>query len=252
MFNSQPLVSLQDIGQTTPCVIVDEVLTHPQSLVDFSTHHWPAFEPAAHNAFPGPELPLSSSAVARLVECFLTHAAALLDAGDVIDAHGRLSMVTLQPHQLRPIQRVCHRDRLASQPDEKVLAAVLYLFRDPTLGGTGFFRSKLPLSEINERMRRWAAMDALAFEQDTGWCADYMTTSNAYFDRQAVVAPRFNRMIFYDGSQFHCSQIERPERLTCDPSTGRLTLNMFMRCKRRGHGAFEASPSPTYAFSSRA
>jgi hypothetical protein len=34
------------------------------------------------------------------------------------------------------------------------------------------------------------------------------------------VTPRWNRVIFYDGSLFHCSHIPAPERLSDDPGAG--------------------------------
>jgi Rps23 Pro-64 3,4-dihydroxylase Tpa1-like proline 4-hydroxylase len=60
----------------------------------------------------------------------------------------------------------------------------------------------------------------------------YMTASNEWFEQVATVPAKFNRAIFYDGSVFHAAQIERPQLLTDDPATGRLTLNGFFRYRR--------------------
>jgi hypothetical protein len=233
MINLRPTVSYRDIGGPTPCVILDDVIEDPQALIDLALRHRAAFAPAAHNAFPGPELPLPQSVVARFTECFSQHARGAVGARRVVEAHGRMSIVALPPERLSPIQRVCHRDRLAAATDECVAAAVVYLFRDELLGGTAFYAPRHPPEVVNRRMSEWAAMDGAAFERDTGWPAAYMTTSNQWFERSAVVEPRFNRMICYDGSQFHSSHIAHPQRLTDDPNQGRLTLNLFLRCKRR-------------------
>ena len=141
-------------------------------------------------------------------------------------------MVTLQPAQLAPIQRVCHRDRLAAADDQCVGAGVLYLFRDEALGGTNFFGAREPPDAINARMRHWSTIDNAQFTQETGWPAAYMTRSNQHFERTAVAPPRFNRLIFYDGSRFHGSHIEQPARLCDEPARGRLTLNLFFVCRR--------------------
>jgi hypothetical protein len=233
MFNLHPRVSQRAIGVGSPCVVIDDVLDEPHTLIDLSVRHQAAFAPASHNAFPGPELPLPDNVVARFVECFAQHARSALGARRVVQANGRLSLVTLQPVQLSPIQRVCHRDRLAAHDDECVAAAVIYLFSDERLGGTAFFSPQEPLNLINERMHRWAAMDNDTFHRETGWVPAYMTTTNEYFKREAVVEPKFNRMICYDGSLFHCSHIEHPELLNSDPAAGRLTVNLFLLCRRQ-------------------
>ncbi len=59
-----------------------------------------------------------------------------------------------------------------------------------------------------------------------------MDGSNAYFDCVARVPPAWNRMILYDAGFFHSGDIGRPDLLTSDPATGRLTLNCFFTCRR--------------------
>ena len=54
-----------------------------------------------------------------------------------------------------------------------------------------------------------------------------------WFEKVGTVPPRWNRVIFYDGSLFHCSDIPEPGRLSPDPRQGRLTLNGFFTCRRR-------------------
>jgi hypothetical protein len=233
VFNPRPTVSQLPIGDGAVCVVLDEALLDPQALVELSVRHREAFVPAGGNAFPGLELPLPPGVVERFSECFAEHARNTLDARRVLSATGRLSMVTLQAQQLAPIQRVCHRDRLAVGDDQRVGAGVLYLFHDETLGGTNFFSPREPLDGINARMQRWSAIDNAEFTQETGWPAGYMTRSNQHFELNTVVPPRFNRLIFYDGACFHGSHIEQPDRLSDDPARGRLTLNLFFVCRRR-------------------
>ena len=48
-------------------------------------------------------------------------------------------MVTTPPEQLDPRQWQCHRDRVSTDPGAIYVASVLYLFRDPALGGTSFY-----------------------------------------------------------------------------------------------------------------
>lgn len=233
MFNPQPTVSRVPVGDGAECIVLDNALEDPQALVDLALRHRDAFMPATGNAFPGLELPLPPSAVDRFCEYFAQHARGALDVRRVLSATGRLSMVMLQPQQLAPLQRLCHRDRLAATDDQCVGAGVLYLFRDEALGGTNFFVPREPLDAINARMRQWSVIDNAQFTHQTGWPAAYMTASNQHFEMTAVVPPRFNRLIFYDGARFHGSHVEQPDRLSDDPARGRLTVNLFFVCRRR-------------------
>ena len=56
---------------------------------------------------------------------------------------------------------------------------------------------------------------------------------NLGLDIVAPCANCFNRLLFYDGGAvFHGSDIAAPERLSDDPSRGRLTWNGFFVCRR--------------------
>ena len=232
MLNPHPAVASLDIGGATPCIVIDDALSDPQALVDLAALHREAFDAPTRNAYPGIELPLPGTLVERFSEHFAVHARRRLGARRVLDAHGRLSMVTLQPQELSPLQRVCHRDRMFTSADQCAIAAVLYLFHDEALGGTSFFSPKQGLPETEALMDGWNRMDAPRFEQETGLAPGYMTASNPHFSLLRTVAPRWNRLIYYDGGQFHNSHIEHPALLSGEPGRGRLTVNLFFRCSR--------------------
>jgi Family of unknown function (DUF6445) len=233
VFNPRPTVSQMPFGDGAVCVVIDDALEDPQALVDLSVQHRGAFTRAQANAFPGLELPLPDGAIDRFSECFAQHARGVVGARRVLSATGRLSMVSLLPSQLTPVQRVCHRDRLGIAADQCVGAGVLYLFHDAALGGTSFFRPRPEAGDIEQHMRHWSAIDNAMFDLETGLVPAYMTQSNAYFEKTGEVQARWNRLIFYDGRRFHTSHIEQPQRLNDDPSRGRLTMNLFFVCRRR-------------------
>jgi hypothetical protein len=197
-----------------------------------AVRHREAFDAPRYNAYPGLELPLPASMVDRFCEVLSLHARRHLGARRVLDAHGRLSLVTLPPEQLSPLQRLCHRDRLFVSPQRCALAAVVYLFHDERLGGTSFFNPRQGAAETDELMQQWARMDRTRFEQATGVGPAYLTRDSPHFRLAAVVPPRWNRMICYDGSRFHNRHIEHPELLSSDPAAGRLTINVFFQCSR--------------------
>jgi hypothetical protein len=236
VFNPQPVVSKVPIADDAVGVVIDEALTDPQALVDLSVRHRAAFAPSERNAFPGLELPLPQAVLDRFGECFAQHARGVLGARRTLSAAGRLSMVTLLPEQLSPMQRVCHRDRLAARADECVAAGVLYLFRDEALGGTAFYRPRPEAGDIEARMQHWSRIDNAQFTRETGWPPAYMTHGNTVFDKTGELPARWNRLVFYDGSRFHCSHIREPQRLSDDPARGRLTINLFFVCRRIARG----------------
>lgn len=235
MLNPRPSLSTIDVGGPRPCVVADEALLDPQALVELSAAHQASFVRAAGSAYPGLELPLPDSVVERFCEHYLAHVSGLHRVTRVLRAQGRLSLVTLQPHELAAIQRVCHRDRLFAQPGECAIAAVLYLYADPDLGGTSFFRPRLDAERTEQLMRALARNDEAAHARLAGQGPGYLTRSSPHFELTATLPARWNRLIWYDGSQFHGSHVEHPQRLSTDPSSGRLTLNLFL------HGRCEGS-----------
>ncbi|WP_374661191.1 DUF6445 family protein [Inhella sp.] len=212
-----------------PCVLLDEALDAADELVALACHHRDAFAPSGANRFPGPELPLPESATRSLVEHLSPLFVEYFGARELVDAHARLSIATLQPQQLAPIQRLCHRDRLAQAPGEAVLAGVLYLFRDERLGGTSFFEPVQDAAATESLMQRMANATLEEADALLGRPSGYLTESNRWFRLAQTVPARWNRFIFYDGCIFHGSHIDQPELLHEDPMQGRLTLNLFLR-----------------------
>jgi len=211
-------------------VVIDDFLVDADALVALAVQHRRAFGESGH-AYPGIELPLPASVIERFAAQVVDHAGQALGIGEVLDAHGRLAMVTKAAAELSPIQRVCHRDRLFADAGEQAVAMVLYLFRDSELGGTNFFRPLLPIATIDACMQRWAVMSDEAFGAESGQPAGYLTQSNRHFELTDVIEPRWNRLVVYDGGCFHGSHITRPELLSDQPAHGRLTLNLFLRCR---------------------
>ncbi len=146
--------------------------------------------------------------------------------------HSRLSIVTMAPEQLQPLQRICHRDRLDITPDQCVAASVLYLFKDPALGGTSFYAPRQSLAETNGLIVAWNGLDQAGMTEVLGAGPAYLAASNAYFELLATVPAKFNRIIFYDGAMFHSSHVTRPDLLSDAPERGRLTLNGFFVCRK--------------------
>lgn len=232
MYNPHPRIERIELFDGHAVHVVDDALREPRRVVELAAAHRDGFAVLGHNAYPGPELRLPDAVSAELDGFFTAHLRAAFDVRRTERMYSRLAMVTFAPQQLAPTQWICHRDRFDVPPAQRALASVLYLFDDLALGGTAFFRPRRPLVEIERLIDDSARLSPAAFEARHGIAPGY-PSANDWFEQVLCVPPRFNRMIFYDGSLFHAGHIPEPSRLSDDPRRGRLTLNGFFTCRRR-------------------
>jgi hypothetical protein len=225
MFNPRPTVRYVAIGGGHACAVVDDILLEPHKLIAHALANREQFAIDADNYYPGPELDLGKEWAFALDEFFMQHIRRSLGARRTISVSSRLSMATLAPEALSPLQRLCHRDAASFPAGEGVAASVAYLFADERMGGTSFYMPKKPLEEIAGYLR-----DASDGRVDP--VRAYMHGSDGWFEQVCTVPARFNRAIFYDGSVFHAAQIEKPELLSEDVTCGRLTMNGFFRYRK--------------------
>ena len=229
--NPHAVARLQPIGDAAHCVVVDDFLDNPQSVVDFAVRHAAGFE-IPPNSYPGPVMDIAPTAVSELhryVRTRMSRHFPFLRGG--IDLSVSLSMTTLQPDELSNLQRLCHTDP-RTRVNRANYAGLLYLFENADLGGTGFYRWKaqalieqataLELKNPDEALR-FLERQFPTYRQPP--C--YITGSNEIAELVDVVAPRFNRWIFYPGDIPHSAHIVSPEKLSHDYARGRLTLNCF-------------------------
>lgn len=233
MFNANPTVDRVRITPSCDAFVIDDALSDPQRMVELAAEHRAAFAESPHNAYPGPELRLPDSLSAQLDGFFAQHVRARLGARRTLRMYSRLSMATRGVDALEPRQWICHRDRLDDEPGRLVAACVLYLFRDNTLGGTAFFVPTRDPQATAVLIHESGTLSATAFACKYGIARDYPHASSSWFEKTAEIAPKWNRLIFYEGgAAFHASAITHAEKLTDDPRTGRLTLNGFFVCRR--------------------
>lgn len=230
-FNPAARVSTVALSPGEFCFVVDEALANPEGLGGWAATQ--RFEPAEGFPYPGVLLDAPPAVSAMVADYFARYVRSRLGGRRTLSTTVRLSLVTLAPQQLRPVQWQCHRDRLGPVPDDLRLAAmVAYLFRDSELGGTSFYRSLLTDEETERMIEDAGRMSAGEFSKRYGLEPGYLTGSNRYFERLAQIPAAWNRMLFYNGDLFHSGDIAAPTRLSGDPSVGRLTLNGFFTCRR--------------------
>lgn len=229
-FNPQPTVSTVPLLNGQVCVVIDDALANPQGVVDWACTQ--TFETPRY-PYPGLVHDLAGAMVLGVADCFAQYARSLLGARRTQELNVRLSLITTPPADLLPIQWMCHRDRFEIHRPETLFAAgVLYLFHDPALGGTSFYAPRQPAAATDKLVNDSQTLGAHEFGQRYGLQPSYITGSNAFFERIAMVPAAWNRLIFYDGGLFHSADVAQPARMLPDPRQGRLTLNSFITCRR--------------------
>jgi hypothetical protein len=233
VFNPNPRIETVPIAGRHVCYVIDDALRDPEALIDYAAAHAAEFAEAGHNAYPGPELRMPDAFSAQLDAFFAQHLRGRFDVRRTERMYSRLAITATPPDQLSPAQSICHVDRLSVTAQHRIVASVLYLFRDPQLGGTSFYAPLHPPEVILPMVADSGTMTPDTFRERYGIETGYMTASNAWFEKIVTVPARFNRLIFYLGTLFHTGEIAHPELLVRDPRRGRLSLNGFFTCRRR-------------------
>lgn len=233
VFNSNANVRTVPIDANAQCVVIDNFLARPEEVAAWAAEQDLA-EPQGY-PYPGLVAEAPAAVCGLMADHFSRCVRNLLGGRRTLDSIIRASLVTVLPQALEPRQWLCHRDRIVDDPHQVLFAAsVLYLFRDPALGGTNFYRPRQKEEQTNRLLADSQSLDAGTFGARYGLRPGYMTGGNAYFEQVACIPAAWNRAIFYDGGIFHSADIRHPEALSRDPMQGRLTLNGFHTCRRTG------------------
>ena len=136
------------------------------------------------------------------------------------------SLVTTPPEALIPLQRVPHSD--GRDPD---IVAVLHYLCGPEHGGTGLFRHRVTGFERITEARADRYNRVLDSDVTTNGLPEpgYLQGSTNLFEETARVDAAFGRLIAYPGNALHCGLVPPTASLSPDPTTGRLTVNTFLR-----------------------
>jgi hypothetical protein len=230
VFNPRPRIASLALPQGGQVLVIDDALLEPERWVELACEHRDRFTRSSANAYPGIELGLPETVTAALQGWFELHLRRHFGARRVLRTAARLAMVTDAPGALSATQWICHRDRMDLEPGRCVQACVLYLFHDAALGGTRFFAPRRDPASTARLVHDSGALPADVFAARHGIERGY-PRSDAWFEAVATVPARFNRLVAYDGMQFHAGAIDEPQRLHADPRIGRLSLNGFFTCR---------------------
>lgn len=220
------------------CVVVDDFLANPEMLVEYAASHPSEFS-HPNIGYPGVQIRINDDAMTEIFRFIRSQMSRLYGfMRGQIGIRSLLSMVTLPPEKLAPLQRICHVDPNPDRGREKY-AALIYLFDDERLGGTSFYRwrNEKLVWEGREILRAEARKGEEFFERHFETFREaprYMTESNDVAELLCTIPARFNRFVFYSGDIPHTGAIAAPELLSGDPRKGRLTLNLFFSVLPKG------------------
>ena len=135
------------------------------------------------------------------------------------------SLVTLAEEDLAPIQRIPHYDHAGGE-----IVAIMHYLLGPETGGTAFYRHRRTGFETITPEREPAYNAGLeADEVEYGVPpAEYYYGDSERYELIGEIEAQPDRLILYRGRLLHSGVIPEPEKLTQDPKTGRLTINMFL------------------------
>ncbi len=203
-------------------VVIDGFVPDPDALRDDAAML--AYAPMGVH-YPGVRAVVPSVVAHRMATAVapLAHEAFGAAALDVTDAF--YSLVTTDPSELTPIQRIPHFDGV----ERERLALLLYL-NPVASGGTAFYRHRSTGFETITALRLPAYRAALERElARSGLPAPaYIEGDTALFAQVARIEGRFNRAILYRGNRLHCAWLPEGSSFAADPARGRLTMNLFL------------------------
>lgn len=232
MFNPEPRIETVVLDNGARCYVIDDVLKDPGDLVRMASENRLRFKDVDYSSYPGISMPVPPALFTASRDFFNFRMRPFVDARRLMAALCRFAMVLSPPERLLPFQMFCHQDTPLLDSAYSVTGSVIYLFRDSSLGGTGFYEPVRPRPEISELFSDSIRLSKEVFLEKYAIAPGYMSGSNAYFKRVGAVAAKWNRMVFYDGRILHSGDILNPGRLTPDPLSGRLTVNGFFSCRR--------------------
>lgn len=208
-----------------PVIVIDDYLDDPDVMIDLAASG-PAFGqmgpyyPGIRSPFPNDQLETLLQPLPPILARIFGYenAAGLRECS--------FSLVTTRPQDLIPIQRLPHFDSL----EYGRVAALLFLGKSASNGGTAFFRQRSTGFETVDA-GRFAQFEA-ALSRDVGVhglpLQDYIGDGSPLYETIAVHEGRFNRMLVYASATLHSRRIPSDFAFDPDPYSGRLTVNAFL------------------------
>lgn len=219
-------LSLQRVGiEQEPVLIVEGLLQEPDALVQYAQQE-AEFAPIANpDGYPGIWAPAPLDYVSSVVKALSPSIERAFGLNNVklSRAECRLSLVTLPPEQLTPLQQVPHVDTV-----DPLQFALLHYLCPPTFGGTAFYRHRSTGFETLTA-ERWPLYQERR-DREIGSLVPrgYIIADSEHYEQTKAIDAEYDRLIIYRSRLLHSGIIRAPAELSPEPAKGRLTANIFV------------------------
>ena len=218
--------------ERTPVIVIDEPIVTPKELIQYACTR-AEFKPDEKVAYPGvrAELPreymetLLPDLVTLIYEIYKLPPSYTCDLVLAV-----FSLITRQPENLAPLQRIPHYDTHS----RNYFATVHYL-NPGNFAGTGIFRHRPTGYErlSKDRFQEYVRAAESHMKANGLPAAAYISSSDDHYELVAEIKYRPNRLVLYPGNLLHSPLVQAPRDINGDPATGRLTANLFMEFSAR-------------------
>lgn len=143
----------------------------------------------------------------------------------VSPANSVFSLLSTPPENLSVLQRIPHIDSVSPY-----LFAVLHYLAEGKHGSTGFFRHKSTGFEriTSNRKDQYYSEVQNHFDRFGEPPEGYLVNSNEQYELYCSVDYKPNRLVIYPSNLLHSILVSKEFDLDSNPSTGRLTANIFL------------------------
>lgn len=213
--------------ERTPVIVIDAPIVSTDSLIRYASHD-AKYGSDGQFAYPGIRANLPADYAATLVPELVELISQVYKTPPTLEfqlIHEFFSLITRKPEELRPLQRVPHFDHHSPW----YFATVHYL-NPGERAGTGIFRHRpTGYERIPEDRYPSYVQAAEAHIKANGLPAEkYINASDEHFELIAEIEYKPNRLIMYPGNVLHSGLIQPDRDINDDPTTGRLTANLFL------------------------
>jgi hypothetical protein len=211
----------------TPVIVIDEFSVNTDDIVEHACKNLP-FNKRDNTHYPGIRAPLPKDYVINVLQAVYQEICRIYNVPTNLQLRPQeiyFSLITQKPESLSLLQRMPHFD--TSRP---FYFAVLHYLNDGNHGNTGLFRH-IPsgLEKIENHNVEAYLTSAQNFIDTRGEPPqEYCTQSNEHFELYQQIEYKPNRLVIYPGQLLHSIIILPEHDIDPNPSTGRLTANIFI------------------------
>jgi len=221
-------VQVEFIGKSrTPIMIIDNYADNLEEIISYAKNH-EDFSPDGVSYYPGIRAKLSKDYVINTLKPLLPYLHKLYKIPQNYTPKPKnnyFSLITIPPEKLTPLQTIPHID--GTNPMR--IAAIHYLGQGD-FSGTGFYRLTSSLYETIDSAREdlylHTAQTYLTTTENKK--ISYCGEKNSAFMCYKKIAYKSNRLVLFPGYTLHSTLVNIDKDINADPSSGRLTANMFI------------------------